>query len=241
MKNLITFIVMLIFSGMALSAAPARVVYYIMNQTTESVCDDSVLSVEFDITSPMIFSNEAGYVHPQPQITVILTNKSDSPLRLNVNESKLMRNSHAQKFNDFLSGGELVLAPHSSISFDNIPLLTEEAAYAFNNIYHHRHLKVLKNDYGMLCFGNLDKAFSEGSTVSYRQDNSPVYIGTSFVYSIGEDETLYNIETMYYAMVKAGSTLNAIGQEKAGLIDEVYPDWMNPKYEVFKMWCFNKK
>ena len=52
MKRLIALISLLLVSGVVMFAGPARVVYYIMNQTTDSVCDDSVLSVEYDVTSP---------------------------------------------------------------------------------------------------------------------------------------------------------------------------------------------
>ena len=238
MKRLILLLISFALSSVMLSAAPARVVYYIMSQTATSVYDDSVLSVEFDITSPLINTPQAGLVHPQPQITITLTNKTDNPLHLHANESKLMRNTHAQSFADFLVNGEMVLAPHSSISFDDIPLLTQEAAGAFKNVYHHRHLKVLKDDYGMLCFGNLDKTFASRSIISYRAENSPVILSTSFVYSIGDDNTMYNIVTEYFAEKKVGSSLNAMGQEVEGLITEIFPDWINPKYEVFKLWCF---
>ena len=237
MRRRILLLISFVLSSVMLSAAPARVVYYIMSQTATSVYDDSVLSVEFDITSPLLNTAEAGLVHPQPQITIILTNKTDKPLHLHANESKLMRNTHAQSIADFLANGEMVLAPHSSISFDDIPLLTQEAVGAFNNVYHHKHLKVLNNDYGMLCFGNLDKKFASRDILSYNAENSPVVISTSFVYSIGDDNTMYNIVTEYFAEKKVGSSLNAIGQEAEGLITEIFPDWMNPKYEVFKLWC----
>ncbi|MBE6232046.1 MAG: hypothetical protein E7117_06720 [Bacteroidales bacterium] len=241
MKTNLSLFLSLFLLSTTLSAAPARFVYYIMSQTNESVCDDSVLTVEYDITNPLVCFDQAGCYHPQPQISIVLTNKTDNIIHLVVSDSKIMRNSHVQELGEIASGTEILIAPHSSISFDGIILLTQEATSFFNNIYHHRHMKVMKNDYGMLCFGNLDNKFESGRVVSYGQSNTPVCITTLFVYTLGEDDTRYNITTQYFAEKKVGSGLNAFGQENENIINEVFPDWVNPKYEIIKLACFKAK
>lgn len=237
-RKLFIFISMILLSS-ALSAKPANVVYYILSQTAESICDNSILSVEFNIECPLIYTQEAGYVHPQPHISLILTNKSDKAITLNLNASKLIRNSHVESFDSFSQQKDIVIAPHASISFDQMKLFTEEARAAFYNMYHFKHLKVLNNDYGMLCFGQLDKTLEPGAVISYAQSNTPIYIATAVIYSV--DGAQYEMRTEYFAEKKIGSALNGMATEKEEIINNAYPDWVNPKHEVIKLWCLKER
>ena len=241
MKHKLLALLSLGIISLSLSAKPANVVYYIMSQTTDSVYDDSILAVEFDISCPLIHIPDAGYLHPQPQISLIVTNKTDKTVRLNLGQSTFTRNLYIQTFNDISSQPDITIAPHASISFDNIKLLPQEAQEAFNNIYHYRHLKVLNNDYGWLCFGHIDKSFEPGNTISYTQNDTPIFIATSLVYSVADEDDRYEIRTEYFAEKKIGSALNGIATEKEEIINNTYPDWVNPKHEIIKLWCVKEK
>ena len=230
MKKIIAILFILgLITPVVLNAKKANSYWYFFAKTENSVFDDGNLSVEYKIETLNVYDVQG----PYPTLKILLKNKTNETLYIDLSRCQIIKNGQANSLNDghgrvmtsveasALKGEKLgdsryeiecdvnfpakiiELAPKSFITLENIMILTASALPYFKNFYHF--FSPLDKRYRYVVAHLIDK-FESGDFIHYEEVDSPIKLGIDLVYSFDKDcAEIEKMSAMYYANKLVGS------------------------------------